>query len=34
MKEYEPDINQRIWRAVAAIPEGKVTTYGEDDRAF
>ena len=28
MKEYEPDINHRIWRAVAAIPEGKVTTYG------
>ncbi len=25
----EPDINHRIWQVVAAVPEGKVSTYGE-----
>jgi methylated-DNA-protein-cysteine methyltransferase-like protein len=24
----EPDINHRIWQVVAAIPAGKVATYG------
>lgn len=25
----EPDINSRIWQVVAAVPEGKVCTYGD-----
>lgn len=25
----EPDINSRIWQVVAAVPAGKVCTYGE-----
>ncbi|MDG2046871.1 MAG: methylated-DNA--[protein]-cysteine S-methyltransferase [Halioglobus sp.] len=25
---YEPDINHQIWQVVAAIPRGKVATYG------
>lgn len=29
MSANEPDINQRIWQVVAAIPAGKVATYGE-----
>jgi methylated-DNA-protein-cysteine methyltransferase-like protein len=29
MTEFEPDINHRIWQVVAAIPKGKVTTYGD-----
>jgi len=28
MSEYEPEINFRIWQVVAAIPAGKVATYG------
>jgi methylated-DNA-protein-cysteine methyltransferase-like protein len=28
MTSYEPDINHRIWQVVAAIPKGKVATYG------
>ena len=28
MTGYDPDINHRIWQVVAAIPKGKVTTYG------
>lgn len=28
MVTYEPDINLRIWQVVAAIPVGKVCTYG------
>ena len=28
MASYEPNINHRIWQVVAAIPKGKVTTYG------
>lgn len=28
MCSNEPDINHRIWQVVAAIPEGKVSTYG------
>ena len=34
MVVQEPSINQRIWQVVAAIPEGRVSTYGEvADRA-
>lgn len=29
MHSTSHDINQRIWQVVAAIPAGKVTTYGE-----
>lgn len=29
MVVQEPNINQRIWQVVAAIPTGKVCTYGE-----
>lgn len=29
MTEFEADINSRIWQVVAAIPEGKVSTYGD-----
>lgn len=25
----EPDINHRIWQVVAAVPAGKVCTYGD-----
>ena len=25
----EPDINHRIWQVVAAIPPGRVCSYGE-----
>ncbi len=25
----EPDINSRIWQVVAAVPKGKVCTYGD-----
>lgn len=25
----EPDINSRIWQVVAAVPRGRVCTYGE-----
>jgi methylated-DNA-protein-cysteine methyltransferase-like protein len=28
MTNYEPDTNYRIWQVVAAIPEGRVSTYG------
>jgi len=28
MAYQEADIDQRIWQVVAAIPEGKVATYG------
>lgn len=28
MAASEPDFNQRIWQVVAAVPAGKVTTYG------
>jgi methylated-DNA-protein-cysteine methyltransferase-like protein len=28
MAVLEPDFNQRIWQVVAAVPAGKVTTYG------
>jgi methylated-DNA-protein-cysteine methyltransferase-like protein len=28
MIDTGPDIDQRIWQVVAAIPAGKVTTYG------
>ena len=28
MSGNEPDINHRIWQVVAAIPAGKVATYG------
>ncbi|MFT4520972.1 MAG: methylated-DNA-protein-cysteine methyltransferase-like protein [Halioglobus sp.] len=28
MTQFEADINHRIWQVVAAIPKGKVTTYG------
>jgi len=28
MTNHELDANHRIWQVVAAIPEGKVTTYG------
>lgn len=28
MSNTDPDIDQRIWQVVAAIPAGKVTTYG------
>lgn len=27
-KSFQPDINHRIWQAVADIPAGKVSTYG------
>lgn len=29
MVVQEPNINQRIWQVVAAIPAGNVCTYGE-----
>ncbi len=29
MASFEADINQRIWQVVAAIPRGRVSTYGE-----
>jgi methylated-DNA-protein-cysteine methyltransferase-like protein len=29
MTEFEPEINYRVWQVVAAIPEGKVATYGD-----
>ncbi|MFT4614104.1 MAG: methylated-DNA-protein-cysteine methyltransferase-like protein [Bacteroidia bacterium] len=29
MVVQEPNINQRIWQVVAAIPVGSVSTYGE-----
>ena len=29
MVVQEPSLNQRIWQVVAAIPEGRVSTYGE-----
>jgi len=28
MTNFEADINHRIWQVVAAIPEGRVSTYG------
>lgn len=28
MTEFEANINTRIWQVVAAIPTGKVSTYG------
>jgi len=28
MTDYELDINHRIWRVVASIPKGNVSTYG------
>ncbi len=28
MTNYELDTNHRIWQVVAAIPKGKVSTYG------
>jgi methylated-DNA-protein-cysteine methyltransferase-like protein len=28
MSDPDPDFNQRIWQVVAAVPAGKVTTYG------
>ena len=28
MTDYESSNNQRIWQVVAAIPKGKVATYG------
>lgn len=28
MNQHEPGINERIWQAVAAIPVGKVASYG------
>jgi methylated-DNA-protein-cysteine methyltransferase related protein len=29
MTDQGPGLNQRIWQVVAAIPPGKVATYGE-----
>jgi methylated-DNA-protein-cysteine methyltransferase-like protein len=29
MKHFELDTNHRIWQVVAAIPKGKVATYGD-----
>ncbi|CAA0097084.1 DNA base-flipping protein [Halioglobus japonicus] len=29
MADPEPGFNQRIWQVVAAIPAGKVATYGQ-----
>lgn len=29
MKDFELDTNLRIWQVVAAIPKGKVATYGD-----
>ena len=29
MTDPAPGLNQRIWQVVAAIPRGKVATYGE-----
>jgi methylated-DNA-protein-cysteine methyltransferase-like protein len=29
MNENEPGLNQRIWQVVAAIPPGRVATYGD-----
>jgi methylated-DNA-protein-cysteine methyltransferase-like protein len=29
MAHSYPDINHRIWQVVAAVPSGKVITYGE-----
>lgn len=29
MTDYDPGPNQRIWQVVAAIPPGRVATYGE-----
>lgn len=28
MTDFEPSINERIWQVVAAIPPGRVATYG------
>ena len=28
MQELEPTLNQKIWQVVAAIPAGRVATYG------
>jgi len=28
MTKFDADINHRIWQVVAAIPAGRVTTYG------
>lgn len=28
MTKFEADINQRVWQVVAAIPQGRVSTYG------
>ena len=28
MTNFEADMNHRIWQVVAAIPEGRVSTYG------
>lgn len=29
MPNSNPDVNQRVWQVVAAIPSGKVATYGD-----